>query len=575
VTSEEFALFQGRSQAAGVSRRSFVKVAAALAAALGGGWRSETSAARGTPGSPGEELASEQVVRVGGGGYFSRDPSSHDFSKDQFGGGHPALFAGLLRFNADFEAVPDLAMRVEPNAGNSVWTFHLRRDSKWSDGAPCTAHDFVWSWLRKLDPASAAPYASFLYDVRNAEAFNKGGVTDRTQVGLRARDDYTLEVSLEGPRSYFPVLTAFLALLPAYRPAVEKYGDKWTEAAHIVCNGPFVLDSWERGHRFVLKRNPHYYGARDVRLDRVIVPIIPLASGLLPFENDEVDFSLVPSGDVSRALRDPRLKGQILRYPRPQTWYLIPQVTRSPFDQLQVRQAVSHVIDRKAVARVANGYAIPADSMIPPGSPGHIDDPRIAQIQRFDPRAALAALKGTPFEGGKNWGSIVMSMREQGDGARPMAEAVQAMLLEYLNMRCELEVLDPKIFHQRLWKHDFQLVWIRWSMDYPDPHNEYFDTFYGGGSPDSKRQAWVNRGFDALVESARGESDKAKRLSLYRRAEEILQRDVGYVPVTWGTPYAALKPWVKGVPKNRLGEIVVDSNIYIDMLAHLYVVKRG
>src|SRR3989475_11302596 len=138
---------------------------------------------------------------------------SHDFNKDLYCNGVPALFAGLMKFNADHQSVLYVASKVTSNSDGSQWTFITRKDSKWSDGSPCTARDFEWSWKRQLDPASAAPYAAFLYDIRNAQAFNKKEVTDPSQVGVRAKDDWTLEVTLEGPRGYFPVLAAYLAAL--------------------------------------------------------------------------------------------------------------------------------------------------------------------------------------------------------------------------------------------------------------------------------------------------------------------------------------------------------------------------
>jgi len=565
-------LLEQRLRAVGVDRRGFLRTVAALAAA-GPGAFSGRRAAAAPKLAPGERLAKDQVLRTGGGGYFDREPSGHDFGKG-FSSGHPALFAGLLQFDVDFVPVADLATKVESNRDGSIWTFQMRRDSGWSNGAPCTAHDFVWSWRRVLDPATGAPYAAFFYDIMNGEAFNKGRISDPLQLGLKARDDYTLEVALEGPRAYFPALTAFSAALPAYRPAVEKYGDTWTEPENIVSNGPFKLESWTHGQQLVLVKNPRYHGVQDIHLERVIVPIIPLSAGFLPYENDEVDFTLVPPGDLRRAMADPALGKQVFRYPRPQTWYLTPQVTKPPFDSLSVRRAVSHAIDREAVAKVSQGFATPAHSMIPPGVPGHIVRTDIHRIQRFDPRAAMLALKGTPFEGGRNWPKVVISMRAQGDGAKPMAEAVQAMLLEHLNLKAELSVLEPRVFYQRLWKQEFQAIWIRWSIDYPDPHNEYFDTFYGKGTT-GRRQAWANEEFDRTLEAARGELDRRKRMELYEKAEEILQKDVGYIPVVWGTPYAAFKPWVRGLKRNRAGDVVIDANFYSRMLTHLYVVERS
>ena len=183
-------------------------------------------------------------------------------------------------------------------------------------------------------------------------------------------------MTLEGPRGYFPVLASYLAALPAHRGAVEKFGDKWTEAGNIVSNGPFTLEAWEHNKQIVLKKNPHYFGAKDVHLTRVVIPIIPVASGSLPYENNELDMTALQSGDLKRLQSDPRMGKDVFRYPFPGTWYLLPQVSKPPFDNLKVRKAVAHAIDRENVIKVSQGFAIPAWSMIPPGFPGAIDDAR-------------------------------------------------------------------------------------------------------------------------------------------------------------------------------------------------------
>ncbi|MBI4636483.1 MAG: peptide ABC transporter substrate-binding protein [Candidatus Rokubacteria bacterium] len=573
IPDAQLSLLAERLAAVGVGRREFLKVAAGLAAMGSAGFNARPASAAPKL-APGEKLAREQHFRFGGGGWDQNDPASHDFNKDLYCGGVFALWAGLMKFNADFQAIPYVAEKVTPNKDGSVWTFTIRKDSKWSDGGPCTARDFEYSWKRQLDPASAAPYASFLYDIKNAEVFNKKQLTDASQVGVRAKDDWTLEVTLEGPRGYFPVLAAYLAALPGHKASIERYGDKWTEAANIVCNGAFVLETWEHNKVMVLRRNKHFFGAKDVGLDKVTIPIIPVASGALPYENNELDMTALQTGDLRRLRDNPRTEKQVFRYPFPGTWYLLPQVTKPPFDNLKVRRAVAHAIDRESVVRVAQGFAIPAHSMIPPGFPGAIDDKKTRDIQRFDPKLALAQLKGTPFEGGKNWPKITLSMRDEALGSKPLAEAVQSVLLEHLNMKTDLEVLEPRVFRERLWKQDLQFVWIRWFMDYPDPHNEYFDTFYGKKTT-GKRQAWVNDAFDKELEAGRDTRDAKKRLANYAKAEEIMQTDVGYVPVAWVVRYAAAKPPVRGLEKNKQGEIVVDGNIYVDMLPHLYLVEKA
>jgi len=574
IPDEQLALFERRLQAIGLGRRDFLKAVGAMAAFGGLGFATTAEAYKPSKPAPGEKLAREQVFRYGGGGYYPNDPASQDFNKDLYCQGVPALFAGLMVFDPDFVAVPWMASKVVGNKDGSVWTFTIRKDSRWSDNAPVSARDFEYSWKRQLNPESKAPYASFLYDIKNGEAFNKKQIADASQVGVRARDDWTLEVTLEGPRGYFPVLTGYLAALPGYQRAIEKFGDKWTEAGNIVCNGPFVLDSWEHNKQMTLRKNPYYFGAKDVHLTRVVIPIIPVASGALPYENNELDLTLLQAGDLRRLQADPRSAKDVFRYPFPGTWYLLPQVTRPPFDNLKVRRAVAHAIDRDNVVKVAQGLAVPAWSMIPPGFPGAVDTPAIKAIQRFDRKAAMEMLKGTPFQGGKNWPKIVLSMRDEALGAKPLAEAVQAVLLENLNMKTELEVLEPRVFRERLWKQDLQFVWIRWFMDYPDPHNEYFDTFYGKKTT-GKRQAWVNEAFDKELEAGRDTRDTAKRMAHYAKAEEIMQTDGGYVPVAWVVRYAAAKPWVKGIEKNKKGDFVIDGNIYVDMLQHIYITEKG
>src|SRR6266436_9761580 len=331
ISDGQMELLATRLAAIGVGRRDFLRVAAGLATMSAAGFSARPASAAPKL-APGEKLAKEQHLRFGGGRRINQNPTSHDFNKDLYCQGTPQLFAGPMRFNVNFEAVPYVAEKVTPNKDGSVWTFAIRKDSKWSDGSPCSARDFEYSFKRQLDPATAAPYASFLYDIKNGEAFNKKQVTDASQVGVRAKDDWTLEITLEGPRGYFPVLSAYTAALPAHRASVEKHGDKWTEAANIVCNGPFVLESWEHNKVMVLRKNKHFFGAKDVTLDKVTIPIIAVQSGALPYEGNEIDMTSLQTGDLKRLRDDPKTKSQVFRYPFPGTWYLTPQVTKPPFD---------------------------------------------------------------------------------------------------------------------------------------------------------------------------------------------------------------------------------------------------
>ena len=320
-------------------------------------------------------------------------------------------------FNSDFVSEPWMATKVEGNKDGSVWTFTIRKDSRWSDNCPgarpgtSSTRGSGSSTRRARRPTPPSCTTS-----RTVRRSTRRRSPIANQVGVRAKDDWTLEVTLEGPRGYFPVLAAYLAALPGYKLAIEKHGDKWTEAGNIITNGPFTLEAWEHNKQIVLKKNPYYFGAKDVHLTRVILPIIPVATGALPYENNELDLTLLQAGDLKRLQSDPRMQKDVFRYPFPGTWYLLPQVTKPPFDNVKVRRAVSQAIDRDNVVKVAQGLAIPAWSMIPPGFPGAVDDPKIKAIQKFDKKAALEHLKGTPFEGGKNWPKITLTMRDEALG---------------------------------------------------------------------------------------------------------------------------------------------------------------
>src|SRR3989304_4551017 len=188
IPDEHLALFERRLQAIGLGRRDFPQAVGAMAACGGLGSPTPAEAAKPSKPAPGEKLAKEQVFRYGGGGGDANDPASQDFNKGLYCGGGTALFAGLMVFNADFLAVPYMASKVESNKDGSVWTFTIRKDSRWSDNAPVSARDFEYSWKRQLNPESKAPYAAFLYDIKNGEAFNKKQITDPGPAGVRAKD---------------------------------------------------------------------------------------------------------------------------------------------------------------------------------------------------------------------------------------------------------------------------------------------------------------------------------------------------------------------------------------------------
>src|SRR5690606_34875815 len=267
---------------------------------------------------------------------FAADPISHDFNANRYCGGEPELWAGLLTLTPDFEPVADWAEAWSTSPDGLTWTFRLRPNNRgWSNGDPVTAHDFGWSWQRKLNPETAAPDAPLLYDIVGAREIHTAGAPPEA-LGARAADDWTLDVDLTGPSPRFLVIIASVAGFPAHRPSVERHGDRWTEAGNCVSNGPFILTRWERGVAFEIARNPNYWDAARVALDRCITPILPLDQGLAPYDDRQVDYIAVPRPDLPVVRNSPNLSRQLGRAVEAAVWCLIPQVTMPPFDDLRV-----------------------------------------------------------------------------------------------------------------------------------------------------------------------------------------------------------------------------------------------
>jgi ABC-type transport system substrate-binding protein len=217
----------------------------------------------------------------------------------------------------------------------------------------------------------------------------------------------------------------------------------------------------------------------------------------------------------------------------------------------------------------------PGFSLVPPGVFGYLDDPALAEIQKFDPALAMEALVGTEYEGGQNWPAVTMYMRanEESYNADLMANDIVAQLKENLNFDVQIQAVPQSNFTEQLNQLQWELVFIRWWYDYPDPNNGYGDMFYSRKSS-GKRQAWSNDEFDDLVNAGKAEPDQAKRLDIYRQAEEIMQTDVGYMPLTYRTDMNVFKPWLKGVPVNASGFAVPDGNIYVRMSTKAYIEGR-
>ncbi|MFN8558861.1 MAG: peptide ABC transporter substrate-binding protein [Dehalococcoidia bacterium] len=584
---EQLGRFEKRLSATALSRRAVLGIVGAFASgaaviACGGASKDRTPASSGGSGSApstgasqpatGEKLAKTQVYRRP----LRDEPATWDYNFNLYAMASNYVSAGLLKYDADNKVVPDLAESVTVNDKGDVYTFKIRKDTKWSNGDPVKAQDFVYSWSRRLDPTSGADYAAFLYDIKNAEEFNTKKIADKGQLGLKAIDDATLEVTLGGPAGYFPALVAYQAAVPVHPATAEKFKEKTgTDADKFVSSGPFKLVKWEHNKVAEITKNEGYWNAKNIKLEKVVFPIIKKEQWHVAYENNEIDDIQEGSiGELKRLTGDPKLSKEIIKYDQFGSWYLMPNPRFKPFDNIKVRQAMAHAVDRdKLVKDVLGGMGAPAYTQMNPGTPQYNPN-KYDQYTKFDPKVAMDLLKGTEYEGGKNWPKITMSMRNnETDAHKAAMQAIIQMYKEHLGMTIDSEVGDPQVIYREMRQGNKQLMWLRWYLDYPDANNAHGDCFYSKIPVGSRRSWWENDEFDKLVLAGRSEPNQEKRKQIYAQADEILVREAAAVFVYYPLAFTMRKPTVRGFAKNKEGAVVPDWNIFQRELDGIYLIE--
>ena len=253
-----------------------------------------------------------------------------------------------------------------------VYTIHLRRDAVWSDGEPLVAQHYVDGIIRLLKPDTAAEYAWLMYIIQGSEAFNYGETNDPTTVGIRAVDDYTLEIALESPASYFDSILAFFTTYPVREDIIERYGNQWTEAGNFVGNGPYRMAEWAHNDYLTVEKNSLYHSRNDVTIERIEFPIIvDDATALVVYERGELDISGYPPEELSRIIET--MPDHFVRLPRPGSYYLGLNTLHSPTDNVNMRKALSSSINRRDILDnvLEQPWRIAACGVIPPEIPGY------------------------------------------------------------------------------------------------------------------------------------------------------------------------------------------------------------
>ncbi|HLO04249.1 MAG TPA: peptide ABC transporter substrate-binding protein [Symbiobacteriaceae bacterium] len=494
----------------------------------------------------------EKIIRFNAGADFRfLDPG---LSSDNTSGyAVDQLFEGLTRVTPN-GTVPGMAAKWEISPDGTQYTFHLRDGVTWSNGDPVTAEDFAYAWTRVLDPKLGAEYAYQLYYIKGGEAFNTGKGT-ASDLGIKVIDAKTLQVTLEAPTPYFLDLTAFSTLAPVPKKVVEANPDWAAKAATIVTNGPFSLKTWTPKQEALLVKNPTYWNAANVKVDKLQYQMIEDASTALQlFESGKLDMMFSPpAAEVTRLQQEKKLQLS----PLFNTYYYELNTTVAPFGDAKVRRALALAIDREAiVANVTKLNQTPAYAFVPAGAqettPGSDFRKAGGDLFKADLTEAKRLLAEAGYADGKNFPAIEL-IYDSNQNHKVLAEAVIEMWRKNLGITTiKASNMEQKVLFERRSKGDFTLARSGWYGDYTDPMT-FMDMYVTGSGNNNAR--YSNPAYDALIKQAKATADQNVRMKAMHEAEAMLVKEMPIIPVYYGVNPYLLSSKVQGVYLSPMGKI--------------------
>jgi oligopeptide transport system substrate-binding protein len=494
------------------------------------------------------------------------------------------LFDGLMRYNTQGQLEPSIAESYTVSDDKLVWTIKLRKTAKWSNGDPVTAGDFEYSWKTALSPEVASEYSYQLYYLKNGEAFNtsipKDGkyyyqkvdasgnpvadadgnpVPDLTKpfdvdsIGVKALDDYTLQVTLEAPTPYFTSLLTFTTYLPINKKLDQSNPDWAKSADNYISNGPFKLTKWEHNHVIEMEKNPNYWDKDKVKLDKIIFYMVEEnTTEMTMFENGEIDWGPnPPPAELERLQKE----GKLTINPYLGTYYYMFNVTKKPFDDVRVRKALSMAIDREAIVKnITKAGELPATAYVPPGIPDAEAGSDFRKVggdffKPYDPETAKQLLAEAGYPDGKGFPKFVL-LYNTSERHKTIAEAIQRMWKETLGIECTLTNQEWKVYLDNRQNLNYDVARAGWIGDYTDPMTFIDMWVTGGGNNDS---GWSNKQYDEYVKTAKSTDDQKVRMDAMHKAETIVMEEMPIVPIYFYTRPELIKPYIKDAYTSALG----------------------
>ncbi|AWN15210.1 ABC transporter substrate-binding protein [Salinisphaera sp. LB1] len=462
------------------------------------------------------------------------------------------LYEGLVSHAADGKLIPGDAKSWDISANHKTYIFHLRHDAKWSNGAPVSAQQYVYSLRRSVAPATASPYADIHSPIVNATAIVDGKKKPAT-LGVKALDKHTLQIKLKKPTPFFINTLAHPSSFPVYPPAVKKWGHSFTQPGHAVTNGAYQMESWRVNDKIALKRNPYFWDNKDTKIDRVVFyPITDGNSELARYQAGALDWtSGVPTSKIQTIKQ--HIPGQYHSVPTLGSFYLDLNVTRPPFKgNRKLRMALSMALNRKVmVNKILRGNEPPAYSWIPTVVRGYksvqfpwADWPakkRIARARQLYHEAGYS--KDHPLK-------AELLYVSSSESEKRISIVAAAMWRKVLGAQITTTNQEWKVYLQTARrKIDTQIVFAGWYGDYQDP-NTFFSIMKSGSG--NNYTGYDSKVYDRAITASEHTPSGPKRTALMHKAEKVLLHDSPIIPLFFVTAHHLIKPYVKGFVHNPL-----------------------
>jgi oligopeptide transport system substrate-binding protein len=472
------------------------------------------------------------------------------------------VYEGLVKWDENNKIVPNLAEKWDVSKDGTVYTFHLKHGVKFHHGREVTAADFKYSMERACDPALNSPTTGYLQDIAGVKeriADKSSGVREIS--GIKVVDPYTLEIRVDGFKPYWLGNMTYACSYAVCREVVDKANGKITDA-NVVGTGPFIIEpgAYKLSDRVTLTANADYHDGRP-KLDAIEREILKDGSTRLSkYEAGELDMVEVSPSDLEKINNDSALKPDLKALPRARIWYvgMNPIAPGTPFSNPLVRKAFAMAIDKKQVIQIAlHDQADVANGILAPGVLGY--NPDVKPLP-YDPAQAQKLLAQAGFPGGKGFPVLGYTYRNDKPEVQEVAEVIRQQLKTNLGITSiQARPLEWNSFLNETQDKKITVGSFSWGADYLDPQNFLTTLLHtdhivnGKHDHEANVTGYSNAQFDSLCDRADVEHDEAKRIALYRQAEQLAIDDAAWVPLYFQKDLVLIKPGVSGYRNSLFG----------------------